>query len=462
MNNLTKTAVFIIFFIVSQTAYTQTIITQDGKYGLIDKNKTIIIKPQLDSIYITAPDFGMSGKGAKNYILKLGDKYGYALNTIDKGWIISEIEFDMIKHKSIGFITVRKGDKYGFVAFFIRNGSNISGFHSLAWVESIEKVYISEIIYDNLDKYINGDSEYLLKDNKYCLYIGLKSLIPPIYDSVPELINYYYNNGNKDSLFFLYDVTKNGYHGVMFASYKNTKLVLPIIYKKGELFDVKENDIVKFIINQKGKPIKVFNSLDSTFLTLHSNGQPLLSTGTGKYVDTRIYYCNILSKLTNRYDSVISRNAIYHFTLNDSSKFLTENKKYLESSVSYQIILYDDITGEAIEYCKPNCRYQTGENFIVEYDIGTPQDSITKIYFYTPFEKRKICSFTLNDSYKFFEWDYTRDGNHTKIRLYRKTNNKYRYKTLGYIKNSTLTYKRRIPFVEFANWVNWSIYGGAR
>lgn len=55
----------------------------------------------------------MSGKGAKNYILKLGDKYGYALNTIDEGWIISKIEFDKVKHKSIGFITIRKGDKLG-------------------------------------------------------------------------------------------------------------------------------------------------------------------------------------------------------------------------------------------------------------------------------------------------------------------------------------------------------------
>ena len=51
MSHLIKISVFIIFLIVNQTVNTQTIITQDGKYALIDKNKTIIIKPQLDSIY---------------------------------------------------------------------------------------------------------------------------------------------------------------------------------------------------------------------------------------------------------------------------------------------------------------------------------------------------------------------------------------------------------------------------
>lgn len=444
MSNLIKTAVFIIFFIVSQTAYTQTIITQDGKYGLMIENGEVAIKPYCDTIYIDRASCG-TAMGPKVFIIYKNHKYGYAMNTKDKGFIKSNIEYDTIIHKSL-FIEVKRGDKWGFIGYRPITGSNI--FHSLNHAIGMRDIYISDIIYDEV--YAGG---FLKKDNKYGRYLYLDIIIPPIYDTVPIAATIMDIPNDKSEIAlrntnYFYARKKNELYGVLME----TKLILPIIYSKEELIFIGEG---KIIINQKGKPIKVFNSLDSTFLTLHSNGQPLLSTGTGKYFDTRIYYCNILSKLTNRYDSVISRNAIYHYTLSDSSKYLTENKKYLESSVSYQIILYDDITGEAIEYCKPNCRYQTGENFIVEYDIGNPQDSLTKISFYTPFEKRKICSFTLNDSYKFFEWDYTRDGNHTKIRLYRKTNNKYRYKTLGYIKNSTLTYKRRIPIPLFISWVDY-------
>ena len=332
----------------------------------------------------------MSGKGAKNYILKLGDKYGYALNTIDKGWIISEIEFDMIKHKSIGFITVRKGDKYGFFAYFIRNGSNISGFHSMDWVESIEKVYISEIIYDNLDKYINGSSEYLLKDGKYGLYIGLESIIPPIYDTVPKFIASYYNNGCKDSLFFLYDVTKNGRHGVMFASYKNTKLIMPIIYKKGEINYYEEG---KFLITKKGKPAIIFHSMDSTTFEFRCNENPIIVYDTelpfeiswpshyqsiinsdsiiyGLKKSTLYSHYNITTKSYN-YDTIVYRYILHGYNRKDRENY--NGVKTTEDAFKCypsQLSILDYYNYSVIkEYTKPNCRYEFFNMYVAEMKL---------------------------------------------------------------------------------------------
>ena len=76
---------FFICFCVLFTGITvpldaQTIVKQNGKYGLADESGEIIIKPQYDSIYC----LGVSSENSRNrwdnfYILKAGHRYGYAI-----------------------------------------------------------------------------------------------------------------------------------------------------------------------------------------------------------------------------------------------------------------------------------------------------------------------------------------------------------------------------------------------
>lgn len=395
----------IVFLFLIQLLNAQQVIKKNGKYGLIDAYGKIVLMPTYDSI--------ISPKSwqADVFIIINDGKFGYAIeDSYNADFIISDVDYDEIKNNfELQKIIVKKGDKYGFVSYAIKEVQHhITGAYAYF---AISYIFVSDVIYDQVSP--------LKKDGKFGKHVYLNIIIPPIYDTVPVLIYsptyYFYERGDsihRNNTFFL--VKKDSLYGVLKG---HSKLVVPIIYKKGELNYIWEGN---FVITQNGKPIKIFNLLDSTHLTLYSKGKPVIATDS------------FLEKNEIRRGQVLQYNPdtiINFYKLEDISYIENDFRKgtaeqMLQSLFPKYIIFFDNIIGSSfLEYNNPNSWYSIWRGiFIKEF---TPheknQEKIrVKIYNLYDTDKTVICEYVIkikDEEIKFAGFYEIGRGNNTVYKL---------------------------------------------
>ncbi|MDD2345389.1 MAG: hypothetical protein PHY85_04510 [Bacteroidales bacterium] len=254
----------ILLIILSVESKAQQIIQQDGKYGIIDEKNKVIARIVYDSAYKTKFS-GHQGLDNQYIIIVKNHKYGMVLTPVDTIASIIEPMFDTIIHRDYGYLLLKKGDKWGFVLTSI--ASHSSGFFTTNSVAtSYRKVIITKIEYDDL--YNPHDTRYLKKNGKYGLIYSSDNIIPCEYDTI---IYQYKENvwvgsyelSPKGSDYVLAKIVKNGkFNYLSMGDNFSNKILFPYIYKDEELFYVEDG---LFVINQPGKPLQLYNVIDSTY-----------------------------------------------------------------------------------------------------------------------------------------------------------------------------------------------------
>ena len=199
----------------------------------------------------------------------------------------------------------------------------------MAVIRYVTSVYISDIIYNYVgSKY--GHGGYLILNGKYGLIQSYGASILPIYDTIPEHITRYITDcGYID--YNTYLVKKDNLYGILEYE-ENTKeaygvlrTLLPPIYKKGEIYEISR---LRYLINQKGKPMRIYYPKDSTYITIHTaDDEPVISYGGDglKYYIGDFRY-EALRKSTNVYDSTILVRTIFTYITEIDNKYIVEKK----------------------------------------------------------------------------------------------------------------------------------------
>lgn len=264
----------------------QKIINQNGKYGVTYDDGKILTELKYDSAYIPDQEKKEEG-GAKIVFTQKNNKYGVIIFPSDTLPIVIEPKFDAIFFQNYYYLVVKQNNKYGFIAYSSRYGATdamkiFSGYR--VWIKN---VFISEIEYDKIS------NRQLFKDNK-CGYLfqgrleygSGKSLfsyrvVPAIYETLEFLINnqivyYTYNkfenleegdSNLRETFYYVFKVKNNGFVNYLSVNGKVADktmhtLFLNNTYEDEELFYVEGG---LFIINQLGKPLQLYNVVDSTF-----------------------------------------------------------------------------------------------------------------------------------------------------------------------------------------------------
>jgi len=258
---------------------------QNGKFGVLLDDGTIFTTAKYDTIFI--PSFALNNEFL---ITKNSDKYGIVIFPSDTTPIIIEPKLNSI-YDNDGLIILKQNNKYGFIAYSkkIREPYVTENFNTyLVWLKS---VYISNIEYDKIKDchLFKGNNCGFVFKGRYSFGAGSEvnnyRIIPAIYDT----LIYYSYGGRIPSLAYL-TYTKHerleeideGLNAVRYHAIKVIKngfvnyltinssisdrpmhtLFLNNTYKDEELFYAEEGI---FIINQLGKPLQLYNVVDSTF-----------------------------------------------------------------------------------------------------------------------------------------------------------------------------------------------------
>lgn len=285
-----KVIVLLMFFLLFAIQLTaQKPYCQNGKYGALYNDGKILTELKYDSVFI--PEFDGNTKGGNLFLLtKISNKYGIIIFPSDTLPIIIEPKFDAIFQQK-DYIIVEQNNKYGFIVYSSRYGATDAMKMFSDYRVWMKNVFISEIEYDKINDC------HLFKGNK-CGFIFLGEygyisgktihnyrIIPAIYDSL-----IYYNNSSRlHSLayptykkfekiedddqgtnavnYYAIKIIKNGFVNYLtinssIADRPMHTLFLNNTYKDKELFYVEDG---LFIINQLGKPLQLYNVVDSTY-----------------------------------------------------------------------------------------------------------------------------------------------------------------------------------------------------
>jgi hypothetical protein len=271
MKKMKKIALFLLFImLIAKNSHAQQIIQQDGKYGVIDEKGKVIAPPIYDSAYQTKFR-GSQGLDNPYIITVKNDKYGMILTPEKEDFYTIEPKFDTIIHRDYGYLILKQGNKWGFVLSCIASHSGGGFFSSNAIATQYKNIIISKIEYDDL--YNEFDSRYLKKDGKYGLRYSCDNIVPAEYDTLIYEYNkqtivgqYYLDPEKSQNSYLLAKIVKNGKFNYLAMGDKNSnKIIFPYTYEDKDISYIGEG---LFIINQIGKPLLLFNVIDSTYKKL--------------------------------------------------------------------------------------------------------------------------------------------------------------------------------------------------
>lgn len=197
----------LILFIASGLYYNklsgQTIVKQDGKYGLTDEKGNVLLKTEYDKI----EQFDESTPSC--FIVKKNRKFGYAykveldstvwLNERNRYWTFSKLEFDTIYgfiiggarySTSFGYTTMayKKNNHWGMICIQTHAGSGDGIFPSMGfYVGGMGKATVHEAKYDTIIQRESADDFYTTRLNgKYGFWEPTTNEVyEPEFDSIP-------------------------------------------------------------------------------------------------------------------------------------------------------------------------------------------------------------------------------------------------------------------------------------
>lgn len=267
--------------IVSNLPYEKRVLKykQDGKYGLIDYNGKVIIKPIYEEIE------GLENKESELLVKKDG-KYGVVNDRGDK--LIKE-EYDNIQ--ADGYYT--EEDKYALSGYIINNRTN-NGYRYGYINYKLEKVLKTE--YNEVSRILeiaDGQDVYIIasKNGKYGVIKNNKTVI-----------NYDYQDIEYDTTNNLFKLQRNLQYGVADITGKS---ILPVQYKELEF---------------KGVYIQVLENNKEDYTYFNSEGDEIKEPK----------YTTVLKTNEDNYYITINKEGLYG-VINKDQKELVENKyNYLE------------------------------------------------------------------------------------------------------------------------------------
>jgi len=276
---------------------------QNGKYGAMYNDGNIFTGLKYDSVFV--PEFDNVRGGNVFLVSKLQKKYGVIIFPSDTLPMIIEPKFDtIIKKEHDNYILTKQGNKYGFIVYKEKkNGIFEDESHCYPERDRVKNVYVSEAKYDSIYNYdrASGDLLYYLEEQllykgnqqglvfhggyKYinCNALYSYSIIPAIYDSIQiynknDLVAYEgyikyekFEEEDDKSLhkvrYFVIKVMKDGFVNYLSVNEsvadRPQHTLLPMnTYKDDEIFYPSSGI---FIINQIGKPLQLYNVVDSTY-----------------------------------------------------------------------------------------------------------------------------------------------------------------------------------------------------
>jgi len=386
-----------------------TVYNLNNKYGLADLDGTTILKPIYDSIFV------FTDRYYPWILIKDKEKYGFGIKIHSKGWKFTAIKYDNIKKIDFGFYILKNKNKYGFIGFDYYTRPTTNDLYN--YIDTIFNYNFKDAIYDSI-YWENNKGYTLLKNKKYGLYISGKTMIPTLYDTLPEFYEGYRGRGvvyaqyKKNKLYFF--IKKINKYGFINIEDNKTITKLSPIYERDELKYFSEYEKISYkdedgyertktiknsyilIVPKINKPIQVFNIRDSTYTFLKDEKGEFIYRGDFSkfffYASKKDYY--IKNKKTNIYDSIVGfynfklfnveGNSIYNknkkifFNLNSRKSYVLESKNGI-----YNTSFDENINGLKHFYFKVN--YKSNKEIEVIY--------------YSYFENKKICSLLLKDIY---------------------------------------------------------------
>lgn len=216
----------------------QTVIKQDGRFGIADEKGNVVVKPEFDTIW-----------PLKNYtntffVLEKNKKRGYCyrveLDSIkwmpeaQRYWITSAIEFDQLITKVVGSpaysgsftytsIAYKKNGLWGIMFVQTRTGSGDGIFPSAGfYVEGFGHLRIREAKYDSIYR-IDRDAFYTTRLNgKYGFWEPTTNEVyEPEFDSIPIVKRKDYSTEDLPRHRF---VKKNGKWGLIYLNEQTKKI----------------------------------------------------------------------------------------------------------------------------------------------------------------------------------------------------------------------------------------------
>lgn len=273
---------------VPTTVYSQTILKQDGKFGVGDENGAVVLKPIYDSIIGDeyAPTFFIVSNGGKfTYFYKQGFDSTTLFKREGRPWVMGDFEFDSLKVRIIGasgydryvytFIEFYKNNKWGilYLQTYTSSGGGIfpsAGFQAY----SFGTIRRREARYDAILDFQTDDFFTTYLNGKYGLWnvVTGEEYISE-FDTIPVFKG---GNGAKGwhGLRERY-VRKNGKWGVvrMDEETKTLNYVVPCRCREVSRVDLRR---MYYACTGSGDTITLFNTLNSTEYTPLVNGKPLI------------------------------------------------------------------------------------------------------------------------------------------------------------------------------------------
>lgn len=383
-----KIALSMVFIALIATNHTnaQKPYNQNGKYGAMYNDGKIFTGLKYDSVFI--PEFDNVRGGNVFLVTKLQNKYGVIIFPSDTLPMIIEPKFDtIIKKEYDNYIITKQGNKYGFIVYKEKkNGIFEDGYHCYPERDRVKNVYVSEAEYDSIYNFNRKDGDLLYylerqllyKDKQQGLvfhggykYINCNALysyciIPAIYDSIQiynknDLVAYEgyikyekFEEEDDKSLhkvsYFVIKVMKDGFVNYLSVNEsvadRPMHMLLPMnTYKDDELFYPSSGI---FIINQIGKPLQLYNVVDSTYkIITDEQGKAIVlekyydfSRDLGNDFSNSVYslvgvskdkkeFITIFTNISNKQNSLVFNETVEVWSYNN-----------LQGNIFYQVLGY--------------------------------------------------------------------------------------------------------------------------
>ncbi|MCK6639556.1 MAG: hypothetical protein L6Q81_05675 [Bacteroidia bacterium] len=439
-------------FLVLGSRYTfaQTVIKQDGKFGLADENGSIILKPNYDTVIAkaTMPTFFiLKNEGKFAYTYKVQTDSTTWLNEKEQYWTVSEFEFDSLYIRALAIqvhedvsrtlythLQYKKNGLWGMIIIqsHLLSGSGI--FVSAgSYATGLGRSYRREARYDAILGFEMDGFYVSRREGKYGLMNpGTNEDYTPEFDTIPVFkgwISYGSDVGRRERY-----VRKNGKWGVIQMNAKTKTLQYSVPCSCNE---VKKVGVNTYACSGFGDTITLFDTLAHTSFIPLVNGSPII---VSKH-STRV--------LINEYD-------LSEKDSSDTKPFvlLVNNSKYPspEKAAGHnEIYLIDLVTQKVTAYNDSGTYYNLylGTTYLISQANLHPSSSNAQYKFYDLGTKEFLFDLVLDSNYllRYSFYHPPRcypEERYDMVELFY-YDKKDRKKILGYYNSNTKRFTRRKP-----------------
>lgn len=423
-----------LFCVIHSPVSSQTIINQDGKFGVSDENGVVILKPLYDSIIgdDNAPTFFIVRNGGKyTYFYKHGFDSITWMKKEDRYWVLGDFEFDSLKPQVIGasyynrsfgysIFKYSKAGKWGMIYLQTYTVSGDGMFPSAGfYAYEYGKLGIREARYDAILRSEPDDFFTTYLNGKY----GLWNVVTgEEYISEFDTIPVFKGGDGAKGWYGLRErhVRKNGKWGVVRMDEETKTLNYIVPCRCGKVSKVAPNT---YACTGSRDTITLFNTITHTEYTPLVDGKPLIFSGDSMRIS--IYEYNIgeenpkgpkplILSVTNNNNPPSDKSGGYNefywidpvkqkvTAYNDSGFYynlylgttrLISQVKLHSSTPELDYNFYDLETKQFLFKFSLDSSYTLTYGFYHPNKCSTQDDSIAEFYYYDKKDRKKVVGY---------------------------------------------------------------------